>query len=92
MKQVLIQLDDRTAVQLERVAPARSHKRSDFVRRAIAHALEAELEVRTRAAYEKWPDEPPPFDPAEWAPEAEVLRPPKPRVRRRRRGRASGRP
>jgi hypothetical protein len=75
MKQILIQLDDRTAVQLERVAPARTHKRSDFVRRAIARALEDELEVRTREAYEKWPDEPPPFHPSEWAPEAEAFRP-----------------
>jgi hypothetical protein len=89
MKQILIQLDDRTAVQLERVAPARSHKRSDFVRRAIARALHEALEVRTREAYEKWPDEPPPFDPSEWAPDAEVLRPPKTSARRT--GRAGGR-
>lgn len=77
MKQVLIQLDDRTAAQLEQVAPGRSHKRSEFVRRAIARALQDELEERTREAYAKWPDEPAAFDPGEWAPEDEALRPKK---------------
>ena len=82
MKQILVQLDDRTALQLERVAPARSHKRSDFVRRAIGRALQEALEVRTREAYERWPDEAPAFDPSEWAPEAEALRPAKAPARR----------
>jgi predicted transcriptional regulator len=68
MKQILVQLDDRTAARLEEVAPGRGHKRSAFVRRAICSALQEELERRTAEAYAKWPDEPAAFDPAEWAP------------------------
>lgn len=74
MKQILIQLDDRTASRLDEVAPGRSHKRSAFVRAAIQRALDAALETRTRQAYERWPDEPPAFDAREWAPEDEALR------------------
>jgi hypothetical protein len=84
MKQVLVQLDDRTAAQLEDVAPGRSHKRSQFLRQAIARALQDALEVRTRAAYAKWPDEAPRVDPQEWAPEAEALHPQKKRAAKRR--------
>jgi hypothetical protein len=75
MKQVLIQLDDRTAAELEKAAPGRSRKRSEFVRRAIARALQDLLEERTRAAYEKDPDEAGGFDPAEWAAADEALHP-----------------
>lgn len=75
MKQVLIQLDDATAARLEKVAPGRSRTRSEFIRRAIARALDDDLERRTREAYERWPDEEPGFDPHEWASEAEAVRP-----------------
>ena len=75
MKQILVQLDDRLAAQLEQVAPGRSHRRSAFVRRALARALQEELERRTRAAYEKWPDEAGSVDPSTWAAEAEALHP-----------------
>ena len=77
MKQILIQLDDSVAAQLERIAPGRNHKRSQFLRRVIARAVQEELETRTRAAYEKWPDEVPAVDPSEWASEEEALHPPK---------------
>ena len=56
MKQFLIELDDETAEKLEHVAPARSRKRSQFVRSAIRRAL-WELEERATAeAYRNQPD------------------------------------
>ena len=36
----------------------------------------------TRAAYEKWPDEPATFDPSEWAPHTEAIHPVKVRPRK----------
>ena len=82
MKQLLIQLDDALAARLEKVAPAKSHKRSEFVRRAILRSLDEELEKTTRAAYEKWPDEETAIDPTEWAPESDAVHPPKKRLTR----------
>ena len=91
MKQVLVQFDDQTAALLERVAPGRSRKRSEFIRRAVARALLEELERGTRAAYEKRPDEST-FDPDEWAPHAEAVHPVNaPRRRRAARGTKAGR-
>lgn len=84
MKQILVQLDDRTARQLEDVAPGRSRKRSEFVRNAIARALQEALEARTCEAYGKWPDDPGAFDPKEWAPEADAKHPSTKRAARRR--------
>lgn len=57
MKQILVELDDAVAEQLERVAPARSRKRSEFVRRAIQEAIWALEEQRTAEAYRAMPDE-----------------------------------
>jgi hypothetical protein len=84
MKQILVQLDDRTARLLEDVAPGRSRKRSEFVRFAIARALQEVLEERTREAYRRWPDDTPAFDPDEWAPEADAVHPSTKRAPRRR--------
>jgi hypothetical protein len=81
MKQILVQLDERTAALLERAVPARTRKRSEFIRQAIGRALLEVEEVRTRAAYLRTPPDPVAFDPAAWAEAAEALRPP----RRRRR-------
>lgn len=86
MKQMLVQFDDQTAALLERVAPGRSRKRSEFIRRAVARALLEALERGTRAAYEKRPDEPATFDPGEWATHAEAVHP----VNRPRRRPAAG--
>jgi len=72
----MIQLDDATAAQLEKVAPGSSRKRSEFLRGVIARALHETLEVGTRKAYEKWPDEPPPVAVGEWADEEEAVRAP----------------
>jgi predicted transcriptional regulator len=84
MKQVMIQLDDATAAQLEKVAPGSSRKRSEFLRGVIARALHEALELGTRKAYEKWPDEAPAVVPADWADEDEAVRlaPKKPRAAR----------
>ena len=81
MKQILVQLDDRTAQQLEAAVPARSRKRSEFIRQAIAKALLELAEQTTRAAYARLPDEKAAFDPAEWAGPDEALRRPKKRRR-----------
>ena len=75
MKQVLIQLDDATAAQLEKVAPGSSRKRSEFLRGVIARALHETLERGTRKAYEKWPDEARAVEPGDWANEAEAVHP-----------------
>lgn len=86
MKQIMIQLDDATAAQLDQVAPGSSRKRSEFLRGVIARALHETLELRTREAYEKWPDEPAAPHPADWADEKEAVRPPataKPRAHAR---------
>jgi len=56
MKQVLIELDDETASRLEAVAPARSRRRSEFIRSAIGKALGEAEEQRTREAYALQPD------------------------------------
>jgi hypothetical protein len=83
MKQLLIQLDDATAAQLEHVAPGKSRKRSEFLRGVIARGVQEALEANTRKAYERWPDAPPPFDAADWADESEALHPPATTGRRR---------
>lgn len=68
MKQLLIEVDDETARELERVAPARRRLRSSFIRHAIRRALDAEIERETAAAYRARPQEPAAFDAAEWDP------------------------
>ena len=65
--QILIDLDLATAARLEKVAPARSRRRSEFVRAAIRKALWDLEERATGRAYAAQPDlEPPLFDPAAW--------------------------
>ncbi len=67
--QVLIELDAETVRRLEAVAPARSRKRSMFIRAAIEKSLCEVEEAKTRRAYIEQPDiEPPVFDPDSWAP------------------------
>lgn len=56
MKKLLIELDDATAEELERVAPSRSRKRSEFVRSAIRKALWELEEEATAEAYRNQPD------------------------------------
>jgi len=67
MKRFIIELDDTTAEQLERVAPARSRTRSQFVRSAIRRALWELEEKATAEAYRNQPDSADAyFDPQLW--------------------------
>ena len=66
MKQMLLELDDDTAMRLDRVAPSRSRKRSEFVRAAIQRALWEIEEQETAAAYRRLPDDEGYFDPSVW--------------------------
>jgi predicted transcriptional regulator len=56
MKQLLVEVDDDIAAALEEVAPARSRRRSEFIRMAIRKALWEEEERATAAAYHRQPD------------------------------------
>lgn len=70
-KQVIVELDDALARELERVAPARSRSRSSFVRSALRRALDEAAEARMAEAYKAKPDvEPAHFDPRVWEPAA----------------------
>ena len=51
MKRVFVEVDDRTAAELERVVPAKSRKRSEFIRWALRRALWDDEEQTTRHAY-----------------------------------------
>ena len=56
MKQILLAIDDETARQLDAVAPARSRRRSEFVRMAIRKTLWELQERQTAEAYARMPD------------------------------------
>jgi hypothetical protein len=56
MKQFLIEIDDDLAARLEKAAPGRSRRRSDFVRHAIRQALWELEEQATAEAYRQVPD------------------------------------
>ena len=69
MNQVIIELDDRTMARLNRVAPPRARKRSEFIREAIRRALNERLEADMERAYAAQPQESEPtldLDPATW--------------------------
>jgi hypothetical protein len=51
MKQILIEIDDRCARDLEQVAPAKNRRRAEFVRLAIRRAIDLALDRNTRKAY-----------------------------------------
>jgi predicted transcriptional regulator len=76
MKQILIEIEPEVAEQLEAVAPARSRRRSEFIRNAIRKALWEIEEQRTAQAYRQLPDvdEPVYFDPQAWEPATRVPR------------------
>ena|SRR5438445_1447730 len=57
MKRMLIELDDRCARDLERVAPAKRRQRAEFVRLAIRHAVDVALDRATAEAYASRPVE-----------------------------------
>ena len=70
MKQVILELPEETAAELERVAPAHARQRSAFLRLAVRQALDRVAEERMAAAYLVQPDdsEPAYLDPAAWEP------------------------
>ena len=76
-RQIIVELDEGTAEELERVAP---RKRSEFVRRALRQALDAEAERRMADAYRRQPDdgEPERIDPGAWEPQRPVRAEPPP--------------
>lgn len=55
MKQILVELDDRCARDLERVAPAKKRVRAEFVRLAIRRAIDLALDRETESAYRVQP-------------------------------------
>ena len=55
MKQILIELDDRCARDLERVAPVKKRLRAEFVRQAIRKAIDVALDRSTEEAYRRRP-------------------------------------
>jgi len=71
MKQLLIELEDDVAEKLERVAPGRARRRSEFIRKAIRRALWELEEEATAEAYRKHPDSAADayLDPAVWEPQ-----------------------
>jgi Arc/MetJ-type ribon-helix-helix transcriptional regulator len=75
-RQIIVELDEGTAQELERVAPSRARKRSEFVRRALRQALDAEAERRMADAYRQQPDdaEPESIDPLAWEPRGPATR------------------
>jgi predicted transcriptional regulator len=56
MKQLLVEIEDDLAERLEEVAPTRSRRRSEFIRRAIRKAIWELEEQETAAAYARMPD------------------------------------
>jgi Arc/MetJ-type ribon-helix-helix transcriptional regulator len=55
MKRILVDLDDRTARDLERVAPSRRRMRAEFVRLAVRAAIDRALDRETAVAYQRAP-------------------------------------
>jgi hypothetical protein len=91
MKQILVDLDDRCARDLERVAPAKKRMRAEFVRLAIRHAIDVALDRGTAEAYRARPlvGERTPDDLLGWDPDNELAQPARsPRKSRARKGRA----
>lgn len=74
-RQIIVEVDEGTAQELERIAPSRARKRSEFVRRALRLALDAEVERRMADAYRRQPDvEPEVIDPEAWEPKRAASR------------------
>jgi len=55
MKRILIELDDAFARDLERVAPAKTRRRAEFVRIAIRRAIDLAMDRMTEQAYRERP-------------------------------------
>jgi hypothetical protein len=83
MKQILVDLDDRTARDLERVAPTKTRSRAQFVRLAIRRAIDLALDRETDAAYRVQPLPAVGDDLEGWDPHNELARPAVARRRKR---------
>jgi hypothetical protein len=55
MRKFLVELDEKTAADLERVAPTSKRQRAAFVRHAIRLAVDITLDRATAAAYRAQP-------------------------------------
>jgi hypothetical protein len=55
MKQILIEIDDRCARDLQRVAPAKKRVRAEFIRLALRRAIDIALDRTTETAYRARP-------------------------------------
>lgn len=55
MKRILVEIDERCARDLERVAPKKQRIRAEFIRRAIRNAIDLALDRATGAAYRDLP-------------------------------------
>jgi hypothetical protein len=55
MKQILIEIDDRCARDLAKVAPAGKRVRAEFIRLALRRAIDVALDRDTEAAYRARP-------------------------------------
>lgn len=55
MKQILLDLDDACARDLERVAPAGKRVRAEFIRLALRRAIDLALDRSTELAYRRAP-------------------------------------
>ncbi len=65
MKSILVQLDEPTLQALNRIAPARDRRRSEFIREAIRRAVRASEYAAMRKAYRAQPE--PGQDADDWA-------------------------
>lgn len=91
MKQLLIEIEPELSRQLERVAPGRSRRRSEFIRMAIRRALWELEEQATAEAYRSESDSADPLvcDPATWEPADPEAAPPRTSRSARARGKQS---
>ena len=55
MKQILLEIDDRCARDLERVAPAGKRVRAEFIRLALRRAIDLALDRATELSYREQP-------------------------------------
>ena len=62
MKSILIQLDDGTIADLDRVASPARRQRTEFIRRAIRRAIQQAEFARMERAYREVPDTEPAFE------------------------------
>jgi hypothetical protein len=93
MKQMLIEIDDRCARDLERVAPAKKRVRAEFVRLAIRRAIDLALDRATEEAYRALPlaEQPTPGDLLDWDRHNDLAKPARARANERgRRARSKG--